>query len=102
MKKEVEMTISWRTVQLFISEDGIAEVEVDAEFNDKVRCNCKAFAASSRCRHSKYVKNRMDEGDGHYIVQVPEDVDDNEALTAMKDPAKWRDFVIKYGEVEVL
>lgn len=102
MKKEVEMAISWRTVQLFISEDGVAEVEVDAEFNDKIRCSCKAFNASSKCRHSKFVKNRMEEGDGHYIVQVPEDVDDEEAINAMKDPSKWRAFVIEHGEVEVL
>jgi hypothetical protein len=44
----------------------------------------------------------MEDGEGHYIVQVPEDVDDNEAINAMKDATKWRAFVIKHGEVEVL
>jgi hypothetical protein len=102
MKKEVGMNISWRTVQMFISDEGVAEVEVDAELNDKIRCSCKAYSVSSKCRHSKFVKNRMNEGDGHYIVQVPEDVDDNEAITAMKDPSKWRAFVIQHGEIEVL
>jgi hypothetical protein len=102
MKKEAEMSISWRTVQMFISDEGVAEVEVDAELNDKIRCSCKAYSVSSKCRHSKFVKNRMNEGDGHYIVQVPEDVDDNEAITAMKDPSKWRAFVIQHGEIEVL
>jgi hypothetical protein len=102
MKKEVEMSISWRTVQMFISDEGVAEVEVDAEFNDKIRCSCKAYSASSKCRHSKFVKNRMEDGEGHYIVQVPEDVDDDEAINAMKDATKWRAFVIKHGEVEVL
>jgi hypothetical protein len=102
MKKEAEMSISWRTVQMFISDEGVAEVEVDAELNDKIRCSCKAYSVSSKCRHSKFVKNRMNEGDGHYIVQVPEDVDDDEAITAMKDPSKWRAFVIQHGEIEVL
>ena len=102
MKKEAEMSISWRTVQMFISDEGVAEVEVDAELNDKIRCSCKAYSVSSKCRHSKFVKNRMNEGDGHYLVQVPEDVDDNEAITAMKDPSKWRAFVIQHGEIEVL
>jgi hypothetical protein len=44
----------------------------------------------------------MDEGGGHYTVQIPEDVEDDEAITAMADPTKWRAFVIQHGEVEVL
>jgi hypothetical protein len=102
MKKEVEMNISWRTVQMFISDEGVAEVEIDADLKDKIRCSCKAYSVSSKCRHIKFVKNRMEEGEGHYVVQVPEDVDDDEAIDAMKDPSKWRAFVIKHGEVEVL
>jgi hypothetical protein len=102
MRKEVKMDIAWRTVQLFISLDGVAEVEVDAENHEKIRCSCKNFVATARCRHSKYVKNRMNDGNGHYEVQVPEDVDDDEAINAMADPIKWRSFVIKHGEVEVL
>jgi hypothetical protein len=102
MKKEVEMDIAWRTVQMFIGEDGVAEVEVDAEFHKKVRCSCKAFNATAKCRHSKFVKGRMEENGGTYTVQIPEDVDDDDAIDAMSDPVLWREFIIQHGEVEVL
>jgi hypothetical protein len=102
MKKEVEMDIAWITVQMFISMDGVAEVEVDAEYNKKIRCSCKAFSATAKCRHTKFVKNRMESNDGVYSVQIPEDVDDQLAIDAMVDPSLWRSFIIEHGEVEIL
>lgn len=102
MKKEVEMDIAWRTVQMFISMDGVAEVEVDAEFNKKIRCSCKTFNAAAKCRHTKFVKNRMEENGGIYEVQIPEDVDDQLAIDAMADPSLWRLFIIEHGEIETL
>jgi len=96
------MDIDWRTVQLFLSEDGVAEVQLDADNSRKVRCNCKSFMSSARCKHVKFVKDQMAENNGHYAVKIPEDIPDDEAFDAMGDAESFRQFIIKYGKVEVI
>lgn len=100
--KEVSMDIDWRTVQLFIGEDGVSEVSIDADNHRKVRCNCKAFNTSARCKHTKFVRASMEDTNGHYSIHIPVDISDEEAIEAMSDADSFRDFIIKYGKVEVL
>lgn len=98
------MSTDWRTVQLFLDETnvGVFEVQIDSDDSRKVRCDCPAFGNSSRCKHVKFVKNTMAENDGNYAIQIPEEISDEEALEAMSDPEAFRDFIIKYGTVEVI
>lgn len=100
--KGLEMDIKWRTVQFFMSLEGIAEVEVDADNPQKVRCSCSNFGNSGRCKHSKFIKKQMDENDGHYNIQIPANVSDEEAIAAMGDTAAFRNFIMKYAKVEVI
>lgn len=96
------MDIEWRTVQLFLDNDGVAEVEIDAENNKKVRCSCKGFMASGRCKHAKFVRHRMGTNNGLYSIEIPEEVPDEVALAAMGDASQFRDFILKYARVEVI
>ena len=96
------MDIDWRTVQVFLSEDGISEVQIDVDNSRKVRCNCEAFMRSARCKHAQFVKARMEENDGHYAIRIPEDVPDEEAFEAMGSSEDFRNFLLKYGKIEVL
>ena len=96
------MGIDWRLVQIFLDENGVAEVELDSENNKRVRCSCATFNSSARCKHAKYVKRLMDENDGHYSIQIPVEIDDEEAIAAMTDAARFREFIMKYGKIEVI
>jgi len=100
--KESTMIHEWRTVQLFISEQGIAEVEVDALNAKHIKCNCPSHNSLSRCAHVKHVKKNMSENDGHYSVSIPVEIDEQEAIDAAASSAAFRSFIIKYGKVEVL
>lgn len=97
-----EMEIDWRTVQLFLDENGVHEVEVDVDSSKKVRCTCSSFKATARCRHAKFVKTQIEENSGNYSIQIPVDISDEEALKAMSSAVSFRDFIIKYGKVEVI
>jgi hypothetical protein len=97
-----DMDIDWRTVQLFLDDSGVSEVEIDAEDATNVKCSCKSFYKSSRCKHTKYVRNEIESNDGNYAIKVPVDIDDDEALEAMSSSETFRDFIIKYGKVEVI
>lgn len=100
--KDVVMAAEWRTVQLFLGDNGVCEVEVDSNDPKKIRCNCKGEFAASRCAHVKHVREIMTENNGHYTISIPSEIDEDEAIVAMTDPNLFRDFIIKYGKVEVL
>lgn len=100
--KEVEMDIEWRTVQFFLEETGIAEVEIDYENSRKVRCSCNSFQLDAKCKHQKWVKRRMVENGGNFALLIPEDIDEDEAEEALGTAEGFREFVIKYGEIEVI
>lgn len=100
--RELSMDIEWRTVQMFLESDGVCEVEIDADNSRKVRCSCPSFNTSARCKHTKYVKRQLEENNGNYQILIPEEVDDDEAFEAMSDPYAFRNFIIKYGKVEVI
>jgi hypothetical protein len=100
--KDVTMLSDWRTVQLFLDDDGVSEVEVDSLNPYQARCSCKQGAAKGKCAHLKHVRQIMDENKGHYTVHIPVEVDEDVAEEAMASAAAFREFIIKYGKVEVL
>lgn len=91
----------WRTVQMFVSGDGVFEVTVDTYHRKNLKCTCPQYAkgAFKKCKHTKYVKGVMDKNDGDYSIQVNADVDDDEAMEAIMDPKEFRKFVIKHAKV---
>lgn len=100
--KDVQLVSEWRTVQLFLGEEGIAEVEVDSLRPNSARCSCSRFEAKNKCDHVKRVKEVMSSNNGHYTVHIPVEIEDNEAEEAMLSAEAFRNFIIKYGKVEVL
>jgi hypothetical protein len=100
--KERVMSEEWRTVQMFLTKNYVAEVEVNSLNNNQIRCTCAGFSKVRRCNHVKFVKTHMQSNDGHYTIHIPEEVDEDLAALAMTDSEMFRQFIIDYGKVEVL
>jgi hypothetical protein len=97
------MEIEWRTVQFFINEEmGTSEVMVDALNSKKVRCTCPKFNKRAGCKHTKWVKEKMERTGGIFNLVIPPEVPDEEAMDALDDMLLFRELVIKYGKPEVL
>ena len=92
---------SWRTVQLFISPTGVYEVQLSPEEADP-RCSCATYKVRNACKHTKFIKTRMAENDGHYAILVPDNIPEELAEQANETAEKFREFVLKYARVEVL
>ena len=103
MKELTLETSNWRTVQVFLSPTltGIFEVEADVD-NGRVRCNCPTYRSRVACKHTRFVKKRIDENDGHYSVVVPSFIADEDIEKASETPEGFREFVVRWGKVEVL
>lgn len=100
--KGITMTGSdWRTVQIYLSEDGVAEVEVDVE-SAALRCTCPSYEGRSACKHTKLVHSKMKTNGGTYPVQISSRASALETKKANENATEFRQFVIKYGKVEVL
>lgn len=97
------MAEDWRTIQMFLSprQPAIYEVELNLD-SSKARCNCPTFKGRRVCRHTKFVVARMEGNDGHYPLLIHERAEKEDISEVMSDPEAFRDFVVKYGKVEVL
>lgn len=100
--KGSSMSSSWRTVQQFISEQAIGVFDVDVNTETKeTRCNCPVWTKKGSCKHTQFVNFRI-KHTGHYSILVPNEVPEEMAEEANEDPAKFREFVVKYAKIEVL
>lgn len=97
------MQHDWRTLQMFIDDQGVYEVEVDSLDKSKLRCTCPAFQRrNTHCVHTAYVAENMVANNGHYQIHIPQEVDEDLAENALADSAAFREFIIRYAKVEVL
>lgn len=94
--------IDWRTVQLFLSDDGVHEVQLDIQDNRNIKCTCKRFKTFKKCKHTNWIENEIVEAGGHFSIQIDVEVPEEVADSAFDDAETFRDFVLKYGKVEVL
>lgn len=96
------MDSTWRTVQIFLSPScSIFEAEVD-QSSGKVRCNCPAHSARSTCKHTRFVKARITANNGTYPMMLDANTPRGAATSAHRSAEEFRQFVVKYGRIEVL
>jgi hypothetical protein len=100
--KDNIVDFEWRTVQFFIGDEGVSEVELDTDDSRLVRCSCQGFTLTKKCKHQAFVLAKVEASNGNYGVQIPSDIPDELAFDTMDDADGWRNFVIKYGKIEVL
>jgi hypothetical protein len=96
------MDIDWRTLQLFLDDVGVAEVEADADNYQTMKCSCPVFSRTKKCKHVRHVRKHMDEHDGTYSIQIPEDVPEEVVTAAMLTKESFRELIVKYSIIEVI
>jgi hypothetical protein len=94
---------NWRTVQVFLSPRNPAVYEVELNLDTgRPRCSCPTYRAKSGCRHTKAVQDRMQDSGGQYPIMINEGAEESALSDAIQDPTKFRDFIMRFGRVEVL
>jgi hypothetical protein len=96
-----EAIMSWQIAQIFLSETGVHEVQINAD-SKKLRCDCAGYGSRSVCKHMRYVRKRIEENDGIYPVEVSSRASQAESSVASLDPELFRAFLFKYGKIEVI
>lgn len=96
-----ESTMDWMITQIFLSDTGVHEVHIHHS-SHKLRCNCAGFETRNSCKHTRFVKTRMDENGGIYPVEISNRVDHDQSLMASEDPIAFRNLLVNYGKIEIV
>jgi hypothetical protein len=96
-----EKTMGWMITQIFLSETGVHEVHVHHS-SLKLRCNCAGFETRNTCKHTRFVKDRMNLNGGVYPVEISNKVDREQSATASEDPEAFRQLLVNYGKIEIV
>lgn len=93
-----------RLVQVFLSQTktpgpGVYEVSVDDDH--KLYCNCPGYASRAVCKHVRFVKSRIENNNGNYPLEISSKATQEDADKAKDSNRAFRDFVIKFGRIEV-
>lgn len=101
MKDKTMAKSEWRTVQFFLSARGIFEVKIDLA-SDGVECNCPGYLAKEVCKHTRYVVAKAKENNGVYPLKVSTRAPMSGTEAINNSEQLFREFVLKYGKIEVL
>ena len=93
-----------RLVQVFLSQSqtpgpGIYEVTTDNSGN--LYCTCPGFKGRSTCKHSRFVDTRIKKNNGNYPLEISDRATQEDADKAKVSDDAFREFVIKFGKIEI-
>jgi hypothetical protein len=103
--KEAHVTEDLRLIQVFLTQQqtpgpGIFEVSTDKK--DNLYCSCAGFKGRSFCKHVKFVKARIENNGGTYPLEISVKASKEDAERAQESNSAFREFVIRYGKIEVV
>jgi hypothetical protein len=76
-------------------------IEVGITPDQRLLCNCFSFSASKGCKHSRFVKHRMEGNNGVYDNGVSIRATKEDRDKAKLSSKNRREFVAKFGTIEV-
>ena len=102
-----ELAADWRMVQVFLSarQPAIYEVEIDMDKSKPdtaTRCSCPTYRRNNKCRHTEWIQQQMVTHDGKYPLRIHRSAGVDNMHHVMGSASAFRDFVVRYGRVEVL
>jgi hypothetical protein len=93
-----------RLVQVFLSpavNPGPGIFEVYSDTDGGLHCSCPLFLSKKICKHTRFVRAKTDANNGTYPLEVSSRATTEEAQEAQKSTEAFRDFIIKFGKIEV-
>lgn len=93
-----------KLVQVFLSQSQVPGpniFEVTSDENGDLACTCPGFAGRKTCKHVRFVSARIKTNGGTYPLEISDRATEEEAAAAKRSPEAFREFIIKFGKIEV-
>ena len=101
---EGKMDQETKLIQVFLSKDAASVpniFEVSTNKGGDLVCSCPGFHGRGSCKHTKFVQDRIDGNDGHYPLEISKRATQEDADKARDSSEAFREFIIKFGKIEV-
>ena len=101
MRNELQAS---RLVQVFLSQahtPGPGIYEVTSDDHGRLFCTCPGFKGRNNCKHTKFVQARIEQNNGNYPLEISKRATQEDAIKAKFSDEDFREFVIKFGKIEV-
>lgn len=94
-----------RLVQIFLSQTknpgpGIYEVSINNN-DDTLHCTCPGYRGRASCKHVRFVQSRIEHNNGTYPLEISDRATSEDAELARTSNKAFREFVVKFGRIEV-
>lgn len=87
-----------KTIQFFIGNTGVEEVKVDEK--NKMYCTCEGFISRKRCKHTTWCESQFSKDT--FPIQIDKATPNDAVQKAKESNESFRDFLIRYGKIEVV
>lgn len=98
------MPVTKKLLQVFLSPNDAPSPNISEVYMHKsgdLLCTCPGFKARANCKHVRFVQERIDGNGGAYPMEVSVKATQEDADAASESDEAFRDFVVKFGKVEV-
>ena len=91
-----------KLIQVFLGDSSTPAIfEVSSTKEGELICNCPGYRGRRRCKHVSFVQARIDGNGGSYPLEISKRATKEEADLAQTSTELFRDFIIKFGKIEV-
>jgi hypothetical protein len=93
-----------KLIQVFLSQNATpspAIYEVSSTIDGKLICTCPGYSGRGSCKHARFVTARIKTNGGTYPLEISKKATKEEADRAQESTDAFRDFIIKFGKIEV-
>lgn len=104
MRKKNMQAQETKLIQVFLSQSmspSPAIYEVSSTVDGDLICSCPGFNGRSSCKHSRFVNARIDTNGGAYPLEISKKATREEADKAQESTDAFREFIIRFGKIEV-
>lgn len=103
--KDSRVTNEFKIVQIFLPVSPTRGPEIYEVSSNEVtlKCTCDYFITRNKCRHIDFVQARIDSNGGKtYPLEISSRATQEDAAKAQESVDNFREFIIKFGKVEVI
>jgi hypothetical protein len=93
-----------KLVQVFLSQSqtpGPNIFEVSSDEDGALSCTCHGYIGRKTCKHVRFVETRLKNNNGTYPLEISSRATEEDAEAAKKSDKAFREFILKYGKIEV-
>jgi hypothetical protein len=94
-----------KLIQVFLTQGSVpgpSVYEVSQTNDNTLVCTCPGYRGRGSCKHVKFVRARIEENDGVYPLEITYKATLEDATKAKQSNKDFRDFVLKFGKIEVV